>query len=389
MGKKKAVLCIMLSFMMTFTCIGYAAVSDELQIDGSAQFYFAPIYISNVSVYSGNGTLQSENHATETVLQSSLLLPNNKNASIVLAVTVKNRTDDVYGYNATIAGTDTSTYSNPNVTYAVYADAACKTRLAQKTPLYPKTTAEGADGLTFYVKFSYQNGYTPSSAETLNSYLNFNFKTPIDSIIEDAAVNNAIDQFYDILNDHIGDVDYNDLIFAMDNVGNSDRNISYIGNVAGAPAADVAAINSLFDGQLSVNINGTEQEVKFILKRENIDGNTATGGPTIKYTDGYGQQTVTGFEMVMYMTTETLERDSFLGSTYKTVYAVVYTSYDGGKTWEQLGEMYKGEARVVSYAGSYFGEGSFTTDTWRSTVNYYSLGTRQSIETLIAKIPKS
>ena len=139
-------------------------------------------------------------------------------------------------------------------------------------------------------------------------------------------------------------------------------------------------------------IEGEEEEVKFLLKRENIDGNTATGGAqTLNYRDNNGQQSVTGWEMVMYMTTEDLVRDKgFWGipqTTYKTVYAIVFTSYDGGVTWEQLGEMYKGEAQVVRYDG-WSGDGSFTTDKWRSTEVYYGVAKGASIEALLEKIPK-
>jgi len=387
-GKMKAIVCVLLSFLTCLTCVGYASVSDELRIEGHAEYSLPMIYISNVSVYGGNGSLESENHLIKTILHSKIHLTSSASSSLILAVTVKNRSQDVYGYNATIVSADTAAYDNQNIGFGIYSNAACTSRLKQKTAVYPESTAQGADGLTFYVEFTYQDGYRPSAAESLTSYLNFDFKTPIDSIIEDAAVNNAVDQFHDILNDHINDKDLNPLINAMNSAG-SDRNISYIGNVSGAAETDVNKVEALFDGQLKVNIEGEDKEVKFLLKRENIDGNTATGGtdPLI-YEDQNGDQNVVGWEMVMYMTTESLTGGGWLSSTYRTVYAIVFTSYDGGSTWEQLGEMYKGEARVYSYNG-WPGNGSFSTDTWRSTVSYYGLSTRQSIETLIANIPQT
>ena len=378
----KVVLCIALAFMVGFTCIGYAAITGTVSVQGHATYTLPPIYIESVRLQSGNG--YTEELAFGTTLKSQLSIAASSSASTVLAVTVKNRDTVNYGYNATVVGTDTESWSHSNITYAVYSDAACTKRLAKKTILAPETTAAGANGLTFYLKFTYKSGYSPSGAQTLSSVMNFDFKTPVDSIIDDAAVDNAVDQFHDVLNDHIGNVDYNALTNAMDNAG-SDRNISYIGNVSGASAADIAVVESLFAGQLSVNIDGQPQNVKFLLKRENIDGNTATGGAeALEYSDGYGNQSITGWEMVMYMTTETL-------STYyswKDVYAIVFTSYDGGKTWVQIGEMFQGEARVCDYEGGW-GSGSFNTDTWRSTKGYYNLGTRQSIETLVQNIPKN
>lgn len=389
-GKIKALLCLMLSFMTCFIGIGYAAISDELTIEGSANYILPPLYISNVEWIDGTGVLDSEDHKTDTLLESTLRLASNANSTVVLAVTVKNRTQDIYGYSGTTA--ESGHYSNTNITYGVYSNEACTTRLAKKTELHPQNTAEGKDGLTFYVEFSYKNGYTPSSVEELNSLLNFHFQTPVDSIIDDSAVSNAVDKFYDILNDHINDKDYNPLISIM-NTGNRDRNISYVGNVTGADGNDVTEVEALFDGQLKVNIEGEEETVKFLLKRENIDGKTNTGGAeTLNYRDNNGQQSVTGWEMVMYMTTEDLVRDKgWFGipqTTYKTVYAIVFTSYDGGKTWEQLGEMYKGEAQVVRYDG-WGGDGSFSTDTWRSTEVYYNVNKGSSIEALLEKIPKT
>lgn len=268
-GKIKALLCLMLSFMTCFIGIGYAAISDELTIDGSASYVLPPLYISNVEWINGTGVLDSEDHKTDTNLQSSLRLASNANSNLILAVTVKNRTNDIYGYSGTTA--ETGSYSNPNITYGVYSNEACTTRLAKKTELHPQTTEEGKDGLTFYVEFAYKNGYTPSSVEELNSLLSFHFQTPVDSIIDDSAVSNAVDKFYDILNDHINDKDYDPLINVM-NTSGRDRNISYVGNVTGADGDDVTEVEALFDGELKVNIEGEEETVKFLLKRENIDG---------------------------------------------------------------------------------------------------------------------
>lgn len=389
-GKIKALLCLMLSFMTCFIGIGYASVSGELTITGNASFILPPLYISNVEWIDGTGVLDSEDHKTDTLLESTLRLASNSSSTVVLAVTVKNRTQDVYGYSGTTA--DTVSYSNENIIYGVYSNEGCTTRLAKKTELHPETTNEGKDGLTFYVEFAYKSGYKPSSTEQLRSLLNFHFQTPVDSIIEDSAVSNAVDKFYDILNDHINDKDYNSLIDIMNSDGR-DRNISYVGNVTGAHSNDISEIEALFDGELDVIIEGEPKNVKFLLKRENIDGNSNTGGAqTLSYRDNNGQQSVTGWEMVMYMTTEDLVRDKgWLGlpqTTYRTVYAIVYTSYDSGKTWVQLGEMYKGEAQVVRYDG-WSGDGSFSTDKWKSTETYYNVNKGATIETLLSKIPKT
>ena len=384
--------CVMLSLMTCFLSVGYAAVSGNLSITGQAEYYAPPIFIKTVKLVNSDGTLSDfeANSLRGTVLGSTVNLPN-ASSSVILQITVHNRSEDIYGYNATIAGTDTGSYSNPNITYHVYQDATCTIELPQGGIKEDGVTTVGTvvppnGGETvFYIKFGYKD--TSNIANTyLQSFLNFNFKTPLDTIIEDAAIDNAIDKFYDILNDHIGDEDYDPLNNLMDNAG-SDRNISYIGNVAGAAPTEVTNIETLFDGQLKVNIDGEEKEVKFLLKRENIDGDTKTGSSvTLNYNDRYGAQSVTGWEMVMYMTTDSLTKTGWevIFGAQRTVYAVVFTSYDGGTTWEQLGEMYKGEANVVAYSGA-SGNGSFSTDTWTSgNNNYYNTGTDATIEEILA-----
>ena len=181
--KMKVLLCILLSFMTCMLSVGYAAVSEELTISGDAQYYLPPLYISNVEWIGGTGVLDSEDHTIDTTLKSTLRLASTASSNVVLAVTVKNRTNDIYGYSGTTA--ESGSYSNANIAYGIYSNEGCTTRLAKKTALHPETTAAGKDGLTFYVEFSYKAGYTPSGTEALNSLLNFRFQTPIDSIIDD------------------------------------------------------------------------------------------------------------------------------------------------------------------------------------------------------------
>ena len=396
----KIALSLMLSLSFCTLCVGYAQISTSLDITGSATFTQPPIYISNTAHQSG-GTYTQQGILNGNILQSRVVLGASAASTAVVAVTVKNRTTDDYGYNGTFTGTDSIQYSNPNIIYTVYADAACKQPLAKKTALYPQTTADGADGLTFYVKFSYKKGYTPTASETLDSFLHFDFKTPIDSIIDDTAVDHAVNKFEDILNDHINDADYDTLMALMNGSSTipnnaSDRNISYVGNTGTADVAtrDKASLNNLFDGQLSMNIEGTIKEVKFILKRENIDGNTTTGGETFTYRHGFmGWQstTVQGPEMVLYMTSDPLESNEEVTVRHDdevTVYAMVYTSYDGGEKWVQIGETYKGKATVCSYSSSYSGTGSFNTDTWRSEETYHNVASGAKLNAIIAAAPK-
>ena len=68
--------------------------------------------------------------------------------------------------------------------------------------------------------------------------------------------------------------------------------------------------------------------------------------------------------MILFMTPDNL--NSVSGGSYVDVYAVVYTRADQNSEWQQIGEMYKGSARVVGYVlGTTLTHDSFNPNTWR------------------------
>ncbi|MBR4013855.1 MAG: hypothetical protein IKJ00_06125, partial [Clostridia bacterium] len=139
----------------------------------------------------------------------------------------------------------------------------------------------------------------------------------------------------------------------------------WIGNVDGAPPEDMTLIKKLFEDELSMEIGGKIEEVTFLLKQEDVDGDSSDQ------------------EMTIYMTTDYLT--TWLGEA--PVYAAVFkqqTNPDGTVKWVQQGEMYEGKARIVGYGGSIFGTGSFSTDTWTSTEVYYGKKSGSSISEIIS-----
>ncbi len=166
------------------------------------------------------------------------------------------------------------------------------------------------------------------------------------------VINDAARQFEKILNTPTL---LTELITEM-NKETGNRNETYIGTVEGAPQSDKDKLIDLFEGRLSINIDGQEKNISIIIKRENIDGSTTTG------------ESGTGSEMVMYFTDESLQKTSW-GTQRATVYAIVYTKSASNAKWTQIGNIFTGNAPITDYeSGSQWGrdnDGSFNTDNWR------------------------
>ena len=192
---------------------------------------------------------------------------------------------------------------------------------------------------------------------------------------ETEEVNKTLAQkFLEILNDT---ENYNTLVTAMDDNYNGSQawTASYIGNVAGSSNEDTIILADLFDGSLSLDVNGISVDVTCIIKRENIDNKNSTG---VSYT--VNRTTYRGCEMTLYLTTANFDQLSY--NDYPPVYAMVFTK-DQNSDWVQIGEeMYAGTAQVVGYVGGTT-TGSFDTGTWRSLSAYHGVAAGASITTLI------
>lgn len=345
------ILLIFILVITIFSCGGvyalwsYTADSPEEkqeQIDLSlSTFEFKPeiVYITDAVSFDGKTVI---NGFTECYLDSIVTLSSDKSSTATVKITVYNNATETYAFNAVKYHTDE--YSNNDIVYTLPV-------------LKHGDEVAAGESMEFEIIFGYGKGVTPTNY-VLDSYLQFEF-LPLDELPEEEviAVSGALDQFKNIINDVVEDGSFKKLIDQMDANGTNDRHDdSYIGNVSGASENDVLLLEELFQGNLTLNIDGVDTEVTIIIKRENVDGNVYTGDAD-------------GNEMAIYMTTEDLKRDSWWGSSKAVVYVSVFTSDDDGELWYQLGAMYEGTATVKGYDGNVFGEGSFDTDTWRSTEN--------------------
>ncbi len=319
----KIILWVTVFFLFCFLSLGYAQVSDTLNIQGiSNTDPQRGVFITQVT----GGTNFTVNRFIGTILNSTADL--SSAATQTITVTVFNNSDTVYGYNVMTYIEGEGTYDNTNVEVS--------TTMKKK---HPDWKIEPQGTLSFPVTFSYNGKGTTA---LLNSVIEFEF-LPYDEIPDQndqSTVHNAMDRFHQILNTP---EEYEALTNYMENVPGNDRNSSYISNVSGANSADIAAVEELFPGNLHININGEQTNVKIMIKKENI-------------TNSYS-----GDEMVIYMTTNPLT--SLFGTA--VVYRCVYVNDNGN--WRQFSDIAPGTASICNYSTGFWGTGSFNTDSWKAS----------------------
>ena len=149
-----------------FMGIGYAAVNQVLEVDGSAVALVSnTIEITNVTLYSSNNantTNSSINSYFNTNLNSTIELNNASASSITYEVTVYNNlgTNQAFKNTTPPYTTQTIFYDNAGIKYEV-------------TGITNGEVIQNHSSKTFYVTFSYANGV--SANKVLNSVLAFNF----------------------------------------------------------------------------------------------------------------------------------------------------------------------------------------------------------------------
>lgn len=374
----KILLAIVFSFSFLFVSIGFAATSGELSISGEGTYTRPEIYISEVGTPTVSGGSWSLGSTFGTVINSGVVL-DSASSYVIVPITVKNRTADVYGYRASYAVTGSDTYDNTNVTYSLWLDAACQENaLVTGERLYPEDTADHPDDggsyateLTFYAKFVIVSG--ASGPQTLNSILNFEFITPAPDKEEaggdEAVVDNVVDKMEEVLDDPakitmlIGKI--------QEPPADSNRNpdYSYIGTVVGSHAEDSEFVKELFDGTLEMVIDGEKVEVTLMIKYEDINS------------DGIK-------DMVLYSSpydpSEYKASTNWAGTNgaFMPVWAQIYFGVETGSDgetakFEKAGESYEGTASVNAYDpepgwfwDDYSGNDSYNTGTWISTPAY-------------------
>ncbi len=361
----KVLVIFLLSFSVAFCCVGYAALTDMLTINGSVEVNEPEmVYIQEIINISGSTVTPSAEIASYTVVRSSITLGAGDSDTVTMTMRVKNNTDVRYGYNA-IRYAQTA-YDNANI--IVSTNMTRKTVDNRGNVTDDGTVIEPGGIIEFVATFSHKDG-NPVNNLSLNSLINYEF-LPWDQITADVdagVASDALGQFEDILNGVDDPDSYAKLTDQLARHEETDRySPDYIANFDSANEMDKQVIEELFGSDsLKVIIDGVETEVRLIIKKENV-------------TDRYA-----GDEFTVYITTHSLEKSGWVTSYASPIYAAVYVVDDQGE-WSMIGDMYTGQGRINGYDGSYFGSGSFDTGTWRSTQAYGSAASGSSIEQVLS-----
>ena len=364
----KALLSIALSLMCLFTCVGYAAISDELDILGEVNIVppeaIFILEIGNVVTNNATVNISPYNPDHPSTKFISNITFGGRNASVTFDVLVKNGTkfdqyfDQVEDFEE-LEGIEGS-FSFANIQ---------ATATPGQGTLVP---AGGTQKFTVTIKFTGSNSISNKTRYMLHE-LNF----VIDSKDLTEAVSKGVtDRFKDILNNHLeSDVTYqygnsNPITVSKENTYDAvvdnmeiDRNSgNYIGNLNGADADDKALLTALFDGALTFKVGNEEVPITVMIKNKNVYDDSAN-------------------EMVLYITADDLQTTEEV-----PVYLAVYSYNEETYEWEQVGDILEGEATVNSYSGLPFGwggRGSFNTESWVSTKAYYNVAMGSKIDAVM------
>ncbi len=342
----KCLICISLSLMCLFVCIGYAAYTENISVSGSIGADPPEpqgLYISKVEVYHAIGLTEN---GTEIILPTNLSSSFNvttQNARITYAITVYNKTDMTYWYlgQEIAPETDPNGYigtSNGIIITTTDGSSTSSTPFDQSDWVPPHTER------TFYATYTF--GSRPQGNVT--TLINFSFGLHMASFS---------DAFLKVLNDRVSEYGYDYLTDAFEDnyKENESRVIANMGD-------DEEIFNNLFGASLTVNMNGEELPVKIIVERRNVDGNESKG-------DTYeADSSLKGCEYTVYITVDDLEN-----ANHATVYTVSYTRGADG-IWYMIGELYEGKCNVEQYENSTNpNDIAFDISSWRAVAKEYTV----------------
>lgn len=360
----KCLLCIALSFMCIFDCIGYASVSDHMTFMGTAKTNIpSGLFITNVTTVSTKNTDKNEvSYIDYTTTVNSVISRKSSTGTVVYDITVLNNTEYEYAYRGLY-------YMNSYGSNSYVSTSNANNKLGVVTSFPNGKIVKPKEKLTFRV--TYTVGRSVSSSLNLDTLLNFQFGINVDSV--EKAYDIVHNKFLDILNTTST---YDQLIEVLDDKfdGSQTWTSNYIGNVGNAVDNDMMTVETLFAGQLTMMVNGQAQKAWVMIKHEDVDGNELTGDDyTLNYNQ-YGMVTHKGCEMTLYLTIDSLNK----ANSWAPVYTTVFTCDRDAKgnivsEWYRVGDSYYGQANVVGYRGESGGTGSFVTDNWKSYASSYQV----------------
>lgn len=362
----KVLLCISLSLMCLFTCVGYASITDFLTINGSAKTNIpSGLFIVGIkTVGSSNLDVNNVSYLEYTTTVNSVISRRSgySAGSVTYEITVLNNTDYEYAYRGLY-------YMNTYGQNSYVSTTNAYNKLGVVVSFPDGNIVAPKEKLTFQV--TYTAGRSIGSNVNLDTLLNYQFGINVDSI--EKAYDIVHSKFLDILNTSST---YQELVEVLDDKfdGNQTWTSNYIGNVGNAVDNDMMTVETLFAGQLTMMVNGKAQKAWVMIKHEDVDGNELTGDDYTLYYNQYGNVTHKGCEMTLYMTVDPLDQAYEWAPVYVTVFTCDRDA--SGNTisdWYQVGSTYYGQANIVGYHGENGGTGSFVTDNWKAYASTYQV----------------
>ena len=338
----KAMVGVMLSFMVLFTSVGYASLVDSLEINGTVTVESPNIlYVKEAVVKSGTANITYKYGTTfgnpAGLLDIILDFVNSNTVSIDVTVKHNNTTASeglVYKDATLLNGTG-------------YDSFASKIKI---TNMSPETSKQSpltlGSTMTFTVTYTYDATADTDGDKKIDISHSFNFVYASQAEAEKATVNGVLEAFDSAVNGDDIKIDYSALAQAMETEQSKKYGIvDYIGNVVGAGNADTTFVESVFGDTLNSVAFGDEDPTKCTVMIKRLD------------TNGDGEYD----RIVLYITPDTLNgtvttRDGWIGgeSVYKesdgsvTVYAAVFDVNRSGE-WLHHGGIYKGVAETNTY----------------------------------------
>lgn len=301
-----------IAFFMAFAfmAVGYAAISDELSISGTASLEGRPspgIYIRNVAVETDAGGINvSVSYTSPTSVEATVNARGS--GSITYKITVENTSDGTYWYRGITVIGDLDGYNNSLIGAQRGITIATKDKSGDSGATFdtsdwvpPQTTRD------FYVTYSFGSSATGS----IKTFVTFDFGAKIESYSDEVLAILNDPEKYAVLSGAFNDTYAESGSTVLSNVG-----------------ADADLFTSLFGTNLTLD----GQPVTIAIERKNVDGKT-TG-------DSYSSGGPSGCEYTIYVTTGDGK-----------VYAVSYTTQSDG-SWRQIGELYEGTAGTSNYTDS-------------------------------------
>ena len=345
---KKCLICILLLFSTVGTVIGYAALTDNLAVTGTAEVEGKPfegVYIYESAFYS---TTNVQNISLEHYMPtnfSNLVNLSVSGASITYKITVHNNTSVTYWYNGAEFlpnvesnsligaknGISIMTKDHPNDTTATFNS---------EDWIPPNTYRD------FYVTYTYGSAATGYKA----TLVNFVFGLHMDGVH---------DKFVTVLNDGRVGGGYDKLSEVFDEKFSEtgERVIANIGE-------EKAIFDELFGKDLTVTVDGEELPVTVMVRRENVDDRNTGDSYSVA---GGG----TGCEYTVYITVDPLDSPTGKAIVYAVSYSKGGVSGTGGN-WYQIGQLYEGTANKIDYDPSMSGvQGAVDIYSWQATANRY------------------